>query len=69
MEAVYSKKDADDSRIHHLLEDAMFRPRKAVSTLILGAFQVLICLWFCPAHTVLKPCTSLHAYTNRLFLR
>ncbi|KAK7114435.1 sodium/hydrogen exchanger 3-like [Littorina saxatilis] len=28
VEAVYSKKDYDDSRMHHMLEDAMFRPRR-----------------------------------------
>nr|KAG5695544.1 hypothetical protein BaRGS_033966 [Batillaria attramentaria] len=29
VEAVYSKRDADDTYMHHLLEDAMFPPRKA----------------------------------------
>ncbi|XP_076449063.1 putative Na(+)/H(+) antiporter nhx-9 [Babylonia areolata] len=28
VESVYSRKDVDDSLMHHVLEDAMFRPRK-----------------------------------------
>ena len=36
VESVYSKKDLQDSHMHHLLEDAMFRPRKTVSREICG---------------------------------
>ena len=32
VEAAYTKKMADDIKIHHIIEDNMFKPRKAVST-------------------------------------
>lgn len=44
VESVYSKKDVQDSHMHHLLEDALFRPRKMVSLCFVAS--LLYCKWF-----------------------
>jgi hypothetical protein len=41
----YTKKMADDSKMHHLLEDDMFQPRKKVGWLFIYQTQFFMLMW------------------------